>query len=48
MIMMEIGKQVTIEQWCIQLFKKTLSKEKQKAHKPRLRGNMGIFETNKQ
>ena len=30
---------------CIQLFQKTLSKEKQKAHKPRLQGNMGIFET---
>ena len=29
----------------IQLFQKTLSKEKQKAHKPRLQGNMGIFET---
>ena len=29
----------------IQLFQKTLSKEKQKAHKPRLQGNLGIFET---
>ena len=29
----------------VQLFQKTLSKEKQKAHKPRLQGNMGIFET---
>ena len=29
-------------------FKKTLSKEKQKAHKPRLQGNMGIFETSLQ
>ena len=28
---------------CIQLFQKTLSKEKQKAHKPRLRGNIGIL-----
>ena len=27
----------------LQLFQKTLSKEKQKAHKPRLQGNMGIF-----
>ena len=32
----------------IQLFQKTLSKEKQKAHKPRLQGNMGIFETSLQ
>jgi len=48
MIMMEIGKQVPIEQWYIKLFKKTLSKEKQKAHKSRLQGNKGIFETNKQ
>ena len=29
----------------MQLFQKTLSKEKQKTHKPRLEGNMGIFET---
>ena len=32
----------------IQLFQKTLSKEKQKAHKPRLQDNMGIFETSLQ
>ena len=32
----------------IQLFQKTLSKEKQKAHKPRLQGNMGISETSLQ
>ena len=32
----------------IQLFQKTLSKEKQKASKPRLQGNMGIFETSVQ
>ena len=32
----------------VQLFQKTLSKQKQKAHKPRLQGNMGIFETGKQ
>ena len=32
----------------IQLFEKTLSKEKQKAHKPRLQGNMEIFETSLQ
>ena len=29
----------------IPLIQKTLSKEKQKAHKPRLQGKMGIFET---
>ena len=32
----------------IQLFQKTLSKEKLKAHKPRLQGKMGIFATSKQ
>ena len=32
----------------IQLFQKTLSKEKQKAHKPRLQGDTGIFETSLQ
>ena len=35
-------------EFMIQLFQKTLSKEKQKAHKPRLQGNMGIFETSLQ
>ena len=29
---------------CTQLFKETLPKEKQKPYKPRLLGNMGIFE----
>ena len=32
----------------VQLFQKTLSKEKQKAHKPRLQGSMEIFETSYQ
>ena len=36
---------ISLSIYNILLFQKTLSKEKQKAHKPRLQGNMEIFET---